>query len=101
AIAREVFSLALHDALPIYRRNISAAASYSTGTHTIKFGFSDAFGKNDRISSINGDIVQQYTHATVNGKDTVVPLNVLVYNTPTRSEEHTSELQSRGHLVCR
>src|SRR5690625_5373488 len=22
-------------------------------------------------------------------------------NSPTRSEEHTSELQSRGHLVCR
>src|SRR5690625_6719904 len=27
-----------------------------------------------------------------------VPANKL---TPTRSEEHTSELQSRGHLVCR
>src|SRR5437870_10416426 len=27
------------------------------------------------------------------------PLNFL--NTPARSEEHTSELQSRGHLVCR
>src|SRR5207253_3360819 len=24
-----------------------------------------------------------------------------VYQDPTRSEEHTSELQSRGHLVCR
>src|SRR5690625_6444872 len=26
---------------------------------------------------------------------------VNVFNTKTRSEEHTSELQSRGHLVCR
>src|SRR5690625_5814117 len=25
----------------------------------------------------------------------------LGWHTPTRSEEHTSELQSRGHLVCR
>src|SRR5690625_6243503 len=27
--------------------------------------------------------------------------SVLVIVTPLRSEEHTSELQSRGHLVCR
>src|SRR5690625_6856018 len=25
----------------------------------------------------------------------------LIYSAPDRSEEHTSELQSRGHLVCR
>ena len=67
------------------RRNLTAAASYITRGHTIRFGFSDAFGKNDRISSINGDIVQQYTHSTVGGRDTIVPLNVLVYNTPTVS----------------
>src|SRR5690625_5319592 len=29
------------------------------------------------------------------------PQNMLAYGTNTRSEEHTSELQSRGHLVCR
>src|SRR5690625_5768442 len=28
-------------------------------------------------------------------------LSVAVYNHYKRSEEHTSELQSRGHLVCR
>src|SRR5690625_6706058 len=27
--------------------------------------------------------------------------NMAVYGTGGRSEEHTSELQSRGHLVCR
>src|SRR5437870_7152081 len=27
--------------------------------------------------------------------------SALVFWTPSRSEEHTSELQSRGHLVCR
>jgi hypothetical protein len=72
------------------RRNITAAISYVTGSHTAKFGFSDAFGKNDRISSINGDIIQQYTHQTVNGKDTIVPQNVLVYNTPTVSRRRVN-----------
>src|SRR5690625_7020356 len=32
-------------------------------------------------------------------KDLLVPLGQLILNF--RSEEHTSELQSRGHLVCR
>src|SRR5690625_6074112 len=30
-----------------------------------------------------------------------VPLRFAVANFDNRSEEHTSELQSRGHLVCR
>src|SRR5207253_6900542 len=30
-----------------------------------------------------------------------VPVNVIKDNIDLRSEEHTSELQSRGHLVCR
>ncbi len=72
------------------RRNVNASLSYVTGRHTAKFGFSDAFGKNDRISSINGDIVQQYTHASVGGKDTIVPQNVLVYNTPTVSRRRVN-----------
>src|SRR5690625_7092816 len=29
------------------------------------------------------------------------PIRPRVSSPPTRSEEHTSELQSRGHLVCR
>src|SRR5690625_6797372 len=29
------------------------------------------------------------------------PINLINGNKYTRSEEHTSELQSRGHLVCR
>src|SRR5690625_6372733 len=33
-------------------------------------------------------------------QETFIPANVLITVIP-RSEEHTSELQSRGHLVCR
>src|SRR5690554_7684469 len=32
---------------------------------------------------------------------TDVIMNAIVYRTDARSEEHTSELQSRPHLVCR
>src|SRR5690625_5365705 len=34
-------------------------------------------------------------------KPEVVGGKRLIFNTTNRSEEHTSELQSRGHLVCR
>src|SRR5690625_6844301 len=32
---------------------------------------------------------------------TIPMATALLYTAPARSEEHTSELQSRGHLVCR
>ena len=56
------------------RRNVSGAVSYVTGSHSIKLGVQDAWGKNDRVSSINGDLQQQYQSGA--------PFNVLVYNTP-------------------
>src|SRR5690625_5473166 len=48
---------------------------------------------------VNGKIVQDDTT-----EDLVFPFGQLVADLSqmmTRSEEHTSELQSRGHLVCR
>src|SRR6266849_1341220 len=62
------------------RRNLSAAASYVTGSHNIKVGVQDAWGKNDRVQSMNADLYQNYTHDKDNN---VVPFNVTVYNTPT------------------
>src|SRR5215510_6638507 len=56
----EIYTLSLHDALPICAL----------------------------ISSVRLP-AQRYHHRSGNGKGTP------------RSEEHTSELQSRGHLVCR
>src|SRR5438309_4474081 len=57
----------------------------------------------DRLRGIDGLLRQPvrqtmhysiYDHATIHGKDRVV------HGLP-RSEEHTSELQSQFHLVCR
>src|SRR5437870_6537038 len=60
-----IYTLSLHDALPIYRRRAA------TGAET----------------------TLERSAAT----DALHPLRRFVR----RSEEHTSELQSRGHLVCR
>src|SRR5256884_6904146 len=46
---------------------------------TVDFGATDAPMKDSAIAAINGNVL----------------------HIPTRSEEHTSELQSRLHLVCR
>src|SRR5436305_12345666 len=72
----EIYTLSLHDALPICaapRRGPAAPAR--------------AAGPQRRRSHLLSAVVQRQPHL-----DGVVPR---------RSEEHTSELQSRPHLVCR
>src|SRR2546422_2431189 len=66
---------------------------------TVDFGATDAPMKDSAIAAINGNVLHI---PTVLGGD------VPTYNLPDvketlrfRSEEHTSELQSRLHLVCR
>src|SRR6266702_8724236 len=59
----EIYTLSLHDALPIPRSNRHRSATSSVASHSL--------GRSANTARIS------------------------------RSEEHTSELQSRGHLVCR
>src|SRR3712207_8219618 len=66
----EIYTLSLHDALPICNGNVMPAASVGGNS-----AFSDG---------------------TATALVTVTPVN----DVP-RSEEHTSELQSRQYLVCR
>src|SRR2546428_3398772 len=66
----EIYTLSLHDALPIYARNRFSPSSSSTG-----------------VSRRSGG----------GGPQASVPART----PPPRSEEHTSELQSRSDLVCR
>src|SRR2546429_6850089 len=76
----EIYTLSLHDALPIYM---------------------GSFGRSlpDFVDTNTGPAVTSISYAVTGG-----PLGGTTYTTPfygTRSEEHTSELQSRLHLVCR
>src|SRR3712207_7144702 len=65
----EIYTLSLHDALPIY--------TYAVGLQAFIYGFPYVY-------------MAQVRYAW-----TTQPRN------PERSEEHTSELQSRQYLVCR
>lgn len=56
------------------RRGVSASLSYITGSHSIKAGIQDAWGKNDQVSSVNADLIQQYSSG--------VPVSVQIQNTP-------------------
>src|SRR5439155_15575419 len=69
-----IYTLSLHDALPISR--------------TVKVAYPHLFGSSLRIHL--GIVVA-----------VAVAVGVSILLNRTRSEEHTSELQSRGHLVCR
>src|SRR5690625_6440568 len=75
------YTLSLHDALPIY------IASVSDRALPVRRAVLDGLGLGSSFSGLPpclGDRI----------KDRVCGVE-------RRSEEHTSELQSRGHLVCR
>src|SRR5207253_11189503 len=84
--------LSLHDALPI-----SILLALSLGAHA----------QSGNSSSIAGTVVDPsgavVTNATVEVRNPVSGFSLLprMDQLRCRSEEHTSELQSRGHLVCR
>src|SRR2546422_2880791 len=67
----EIYTLSLHDALPI-----CAASPALAQTVTLKL-------------------------ATIVGNDNPFTTSAIKFKEVARSEEHTSELQSRLHLVCR
>src|SRR5207253_2046565 len=81
-------------------RNIAAMAN-AAGTPTLDEFFSEAIaaeivGKHGRASAIIGNNVVAHIddlQGLMNGVTALLEEG--------RSEEHTSELQSRGHLVCR
>src|SRR5690606_41298982 len=71
----EIYTLSLHDALPIFRDD----ADGSTLTEICLFTTSTSTGTLIAFQSLVAAVI----------------------SSPTRSEEHTSELQSRENLVCR
>src|SRR5690625_7821052 len=77
----QIYTLSLHDALPISTDEVFKMASQG------KISFSEF---ESAMSSATGSVAAEMGGATMGAIDN--------FN---RSEEHTSELQSRGHLVCR
>src|SRR5689334_24843683 len=62
--------------------------------------FRSSFLRNARAASVSGAAIQSDNASTAIAEPTV-PANARVNTAPVRSEEHTSELQSQFHLVCR
>src|SRR2546429_9379940 len=73
----EIYTLSLHDALPICRENTNALFRRA-------------------VKLVNGNLI------TLPACPGAVSCGLTISTeNPMRSEEHTSELQSRLHLVCR
>src|SRR5690625_6703248 len=111
-VSSQVSSTSLHDALPIFtvgELNASGGAGENwgsghdgapielTGAEVILLGDISSRGSEGDGSNLHGTsgniTITGNTVIDPSGKDTIIVDN--------RSEEHTSELQSRGHLVCR
>src|SRR5207253_9808707 len=86
-----IYTLSLHDALPIL---VVRGAIRANESHTF------LLRRDDEIAALDLGVLQpvgvalQFAVAPPFAARVVGPLRK-------RSEEHTSELQSRGHLVCR
>src|SRR5207253_10606360 len=95
----EIYTLSLHDALPI---SLQGRASKRTMFLVLVCSTNTSLGSASLLSNVLGDLghgtepdsvrgaLQRFTEGFQRSRHPV-----------TRSEEHTSELQSRGQLVCR
>src|SRR5690554_7420965 len=77
-VTTEIYTLSLHDALPIFNKFAIAAGL----EQSIRIRPSWSNGINEKLWSI-------------------LVFTTFILKPSLRSEEHTSELQSRPHLVCR
>src|SRR5207253_10733099 len=92
-------TLSLHDALPILVNTTNVTNPRTDFQLRSGAGPARGTGPNgrDRGAAVNGG-------ASIAGEppaNTAQNSATLTVGGPERSEEHTSELQSRGHLVCR
>src|SRR5437660_3778465 len=82
----ETYTLSLHDALPIYAEPV-----------TMRIGI----GEDSELQHLVGRM-SDAGHNIGRAERRLLDFGVIVLRIAfERSEEHTSELQSRGHLVCR
>src|SRR5437762_9584167 len=88
----DIYSLSLHDALPIFCRFTYDRLADGTATRTLAFGPDGALWA--EYPDMEVVDVRQNGHP-INGRPAIIN------KIGDRSEEHTSELQSPMYLVCR
>src|SRR5207253_10670427 len=89
-----IYPLSLHDALPILGAVDGATAWFTPAVRSMMAGIMVG-------SSIKGMLVGLFSGWFARKVQSTVWGIILGSALGLRSEEHTSELQSRGHLVCR
>src|SRR5207253_10943897 len=82
--------LSLHDALPIYAGALLGVGAKAASVHTVVDHLDPFRGDAEPAPQRSGNLVAD-SDDPVGGP----------HQGKLRSEEHTSELQPRGHLVCR
>src|SRR5690606_42076071 len=91
-----IYTLSLHDALPIFRRDIAVVVEESVPAAAVEACVREAAGALLRelivFDVYRGKGVREGCKSLAMG---------LILQDSSRSEEHTSELQSRENLVCR
>src|SRR5699024_11555100 len=96
-ISSYIYTLSLHDALPIFSVDLTSATS-APGVQLQNIGGNFSL-KNwtpmGFVSTKNSSYFEKLPYETLN------PFSNHTSGTAIRSEEHTSELQSRFDLVCR
>src|SRR5437870_6839414 len=92
----KIYTLSLHDALPILSLNRTANEMPTAGEK-----LKDALQRNASIFGI--ELNDQMRSRLAAYYEILLKWNDRLHLVApcSRSEEHTSELQSRGHLVCR
>src|SRR5699024_12222152 len=91
-----MYSLSLHDALPISPKYL-----YLNIIFTILVGFTSAMSIWSTKLLINGIVNINTNDNFIKILITYAVINIFIQIIQSRSEEHTSELQSRFDLVCR
>src|SRR5207253_6139947 len=96
-----LYTLSLHDALPIWSASVAVWPSRST---TSAFTVSPHFSSGTPMTAHSATAGCWKRQSSTSIDDTFSPPEMMTSflrsAITTRSEEHTSELQSRGHLVC-
>src|SRR5690606_41310345 len=97
---REIESLSLHDALPIYEKGPCRSGTVLRVSSRYTRGLGGRRTPDQGVAEVCGDHLAELP-VSVGAAAVVVAFHVSQVDRAARSEEHTSELQSRENLVCR